>query len=500
MSNKILFWMGSDLTHFCLASLMQKKLDSDFYAVYDLPNKPKKFFKNQQIVDFKKTWFFHDHIDSKKTTHDLKFLEHIEEKYGINLWRHLINERIFYRFYNFHNFSDDEMLSILEHECKLFENILSEIKPDFFITKEPAFHHLEIFYQMCKASGVKILMLTQPNIGYKCLISENANKLDSLHSIENSISSRQNFKELEFFLKENNLSAQLRNYDQNHGDSFLITLKAIFSYLVSPNLNIKTHYNYYGRTKFKVIFYMLIKLFQKKIRQTFLNNNLEKNPNLTKSYIYFPLAVDLERNLLIKSPYHTNQIEIIRHIAKSLPVSYSLYVKENPSQSTREWRSKTEYTEIMKIPNVLLIHPSFSSESLIKNSSLVINISGTSAFEAAFYNKPSIVFSDVGYSVLPSVFKVQNYLDLPSTIKTALHSKVNFEDVDKYICELEKNWFDFDWFGFGILVKDYFYYNGSLVDVDISNSKMKIFLQKYEGKLENLVKSHVEKIVSFNPS
>ena len=106
----------------------------------------------------------------------------------------------------------------------------------------------------------------------------------------------------------------------------------------------------------------------------------------------------------------------------------------------------------------------------------------------------------MGYSVLPSVFKVQNYLDLPSTIKTALHSKVNFEDVDKYICELEKNWFDFDWFGFGILVKDYFYYNGSLVDVDISNSKMKIFLQKYEGKLENLVKSHVEKIVSFNPS
>ncbi len=498
MKNKVLFWLGADLTHFCLASLMQKKLNSDFYAICDITNKPKSFFKNQKVVDFKKTWFFHDHINSKKIVHDHTFLRHIEEKYNLNLWKYAINERIFYRFYDFYNFTTDEILSILESECRLFENILLEVKPDYLITKEPAFHHLEIFYQMCKSSGVKILMLTQPNIGYKCLVSENATKLDSLNSLDDSILSGRNFEQLQIFLKENNISIQIQNYDKHHGNSFMISLKAVKNYLFSPNTNINTHYNYYGRTKFKVIFYMLNILFQKRIRQNFLNKNLEKAPDLSKLYVYFPLAVDLERNLLINSPYNTNQIEIVRHIAKSLPIGYSLYVKENPSQSTREWRSKTEYNELMKIPNVLLLHPSVSAESLIKNSSLVITIGGTSAFEAAFYNKPSIVFSDVGYAILPSVFKVENFLELSSTIKTALSCKVNPEDVDKYVSELEKNCFDFDWFGFGMLFKEFFYYNGTLVDVDISDSKMNDFLQKHGQKLENLVESHIKKISEFN--
>lgn len=494
MKHKILFWLGSDLTHFCLAYFLQKKLDSDFYAIYDITNRPKKFFGNQQIVDFKKTWFFHDHIDSKKTNHDFKFLEYIEQKYGLNLWKYLINERIFYRFYDFHIFSDDEMLSILEHECRLFENILSDIKPDFFITKEPAFHHLEIFYQMCKASGVKVLMLTQPNIGYKCLVSENATKLDSLHSLKNLPHLGRNFEELQSYLKDNNLSTQIRTYDKHHGNSFTISIKAVIDYLLSSNDNIKTHYNYFGRTKSKVIFYSLNEMFKTKIRQSFIDNNLVKSPNLSKPFVYFPLSVDLERNLLINSPYNTNQIEIIRHVVKSLPVGYSLYVKENPSQSTRSWRSKNEYNEIMNIPNVLLIHPSVPSELLIKNSSLVITIGGTSAFEAAFYEKPSIIFSDVGYSILPSVFKIENYLDLPCAIKDALSSKVDVNDVDKYLLVLEKNWFDFDWFGFGMLVKDFFYYNGTLVDVEISESKMNDFLEKHQDKLKNLVLSHIEKI------
>ena len=45
--------------------------------------------------------------------------------------------------------------------------------------------------------------------------------------------------------------------------------------------------------------------------------------------------------------FYTNQIEIIRHIAKSLPIGYKLCVKEHPAMNTRGWRSVSDYKEIM---------------------------------------------------------------------------------------------------------------------------------------------------------
>ena len=57
-----------------------------------------------------------------------------------------------------------------------------------------------------------------------------------------------------------------------------------------------------------------------------MENNLETEIEHNEKFIYFPLGVDEERNLLIAAPYYTNQIEVIRHIVKSLPIGYVLYV------------------------------------------------------------------------------------------------------------------------------------------------------------------------------
>ena len=59
-----------------------------------------------------------------------------------------------------------------------------------------------------------------------------------------------------------------------------------------------------------------------------------------------------------------NQIEVIRHIVKSLPVGIRLYVKESPAGKTREWRKVSDYKEILNIPNVTLIHPSVPATDL----------------------------------------------------------------------------------------------------------------------------------------
>ena len=47
--DKILVWIGADLTHFLLASGLQKKHDADYYAIIDITNKPKEFFLSQKF-------------------------------------------------------------------------------------------------------------------------------------------------------------------------------------------------------------------------------------------------------------------------------------------------------------------------------------------------------------------------------------------------------------------------------------------------------------------
>ena len=66
-----------------------------------------------------------------------------------------------------------------------------------------------------------------------------------------------------------------------------------------------------------------------------------------------------ERTLLIDAPFHTNQLDIIKNLAKSIPINYKLFVKEHPSMAHREWRDVSFYKEILSLPNVVLIHPSF---------------------------------------------------------------------------------------------------------------------------------------------
>ena len=43
-----------------------------------------------------------------------------------------------------------------------------------------------------------------------------------------------------------------------------------------------------------------------------------------------------------------------------------MYVKEHPTQVSREWRETSFYKEILSLPNVKLIHPSVNPIDIIK--------------------------------------------------------------------------------------------------------------------------------------
>jgi len=493
MTDKIIFWMNSFFLNFAIAESLKKKYDCDIYALIDITNRTKQFFIDQNLVNFKKIWFLHDHIQENNQI-DLDYLQKFEKKYSIDLWQLGFNERIFYQHNEFYKFSQNEILSILEKECKLYESILDEVKPDVLIIHETALHQEHLFYQLCRQRGIKILMLNQSKIAYKCTISEELNKLDGMPKLSNIESKGRNFEELRNFLTKDN-AKQLKNYQKDFGGNKSTKLKAASEYFIkSDNSNIKTHFSYYGRNKLKVLIKYSQLILKTRMRKSFIDKNLEYEIYPNEKFILFTLHQEPERVLLIGAPFYTNQLEIIRQIAKSLPIGFKLYVKEHFSQELREWREISYYKEILEIPNVRLYHPTSNIEELIKKSSLVISISGTSGLEAAFFQKPSIVMADLGYTILPSIQKLDSIENLPNLIRNGLDMKVDVNDLDKYLTILDEHSFDFDLKGYEMREANFLRYGGSFHDTIITNEKMKKFLDETESIVNPLVDEYIKKL------
>ena len=492
MNSKIIFWMNDALALVGLPKTLQEKHNFDIYAILDVTDKQKKFFQKQELIKFSKIWFFHDYISKATKKPDTKYLKLIEKKHKIDLSLLASNERFFNKWNKYYKFSSDEKLLILEQECKLFEKILDEVQPDFLITAQTTLHHNHLFYEICKARGIKVLMIRSSFLVGKYIISSEFDSIDNTQINGkfhfNSLVDIQNY--LKKYDSTNKVKLELENLLASKTDF----LKAILKFLVSSNTNVKTHYTYYGRSKFAVLKGTIFSIIKKRFRESFINKNLIRDIKNKKPLIYFPLQIEPERSLLIQAPNYTNQIEVITNIVKSLPAGYELYVKEHPANVFREWRSVDDYKKIMKLPNVKLIHPSVKSEDLIIKSSLVITISSTSGLEAAFHNKPSIIFADLDYSILPSVHKIKAIDELPYAIKTSLKKEVKSSDLNYYINLIEENSFELDFDSIDSDFDSNFHYGGFLADAEIPIEKMRLFLERHSADFDKIAAECLKKI------
>src|SRR3989344_5166082 len=178
MSDKILFWLTTSLTNFGIAKFIKEKHECEIFAIADIVDRQKSFYEKQQLVKFQKIWYYHDHILKTKKKPDFEYLVSVEQKYKINLWLVASNERFFFDNDRFYKFSSDEILSILEQECKFFESIIDQVKPDFVIMGVYLYHYDHIFYEICKSKGIKVLILDSTNVGYRWMITNGTENFD----------------------------------------------------------------------------------------------------------------------------------------------------------------------------------------------------------------------------------------------------------------------------------------------------------------------------------
>ena len=493
MKDKILFWIDSTFTQFGTAKFLEKKCDAEFYAIIDT-NKGKEFYEKQKIVNFKKKWFLKDYLIKLPEKVNLEYLSEFEKKYKISIWKLAYSDTIFVKYNQYYKFNENEILRIFEQECRLFEKIIEEINPNFLIVKITDASHMRLLQLLCQARGIKVLSLGFTRFGYRSYIGSDNDVIDEISSKPKQVGSSKNksFEELEDFLK--GYSNQDKTWGNKYQSSKIQWLKGGMQFLLLIlSKNYRIDYTHYGRTVINAIKIEISFLIKRKIRKKFLDRNAKKGTD-DNLFIYFPLQLEPERTLLIPAPYYSNQLEVIKNIAKSIPIEYKVLVKEHPMQKVRAWRDIEYYKEILRLPNVKLIHPEITNEEMIKKCKMVITATGTAGLEAALYKKPSIIFADVNYQTLPSVHRIKNIEELTKTIKLMLQKKVSLDDFSKLTNIVLENTFKIDENFISIKVLNEFYYGGFLLDVKMDETKVDLFLNQNKFFYELLATEFLKKI------
>lgn len=497
LKDRILFFIDNWFVNFGMARSLQKKYDSDLFAIIDFDDKAKQFFQKQKLVKFQKIWNYTDFVSKSSKKPDIEYLKSIEKKYRINLWGIAFTDRDFYQYNHFYKFQDNEILSLLEQACRFFEQVLDEIKPDFISMILPTAHYHQLLYEICRARGIKILMLTPVRFANRMMISENVNKVDNLDNLTN-IEKNRTENELQDYLKRFDAFKQIEDMKKSSFESNMWKrYKSILKFFISVrDVNYKNRYSNYGKTRLKVLNVKMLHFLKKKYRNYFINHYLIRKIDDSVPFVYYPLHFEPERVTLIDAFFYTNQLAVITNIAKSLPVGYTLFVKEHPAMKILGWRSVSYYKQIMNIPNVKLIHPSIPSEEIMRKSSLVITIAGTSGQEAAFFKKPAIVFTDQLYSSIPSVCRLQKIEDLPQSIKESLQTKVDSSDLNKFVEFMDKNTFELNLINLSADFAYRFGFKGPMMDADLPEVKVESFLNDYDSIFELLALQNISKIKS----
>ena len=166
-------------------------------------------------------------------------------------------------------------------------------------------------------------------------------------------------------------------------------------------------------------------------------------PNLNEKYIYFAMHLQPERTSTPEAEIFEDQLLAIEVLARSLPQGWKLFVKENPRQFDKKinllkghhHRDKSDYRDILRLPNTHLISQKVSTKDIVKNAQIVSTLSGSVGWEALLAGRPCIIFANAWYSECRSAFRINNIAEAKAAIAEAVtknHDNVRL-DVLKYL-------------------------------------------------------------------
>lgn len=154
----------------------------------------------------------------------------------------------------------------------------------------------------------------------------------------------------------------------------------------------------------------------RKNRERILSSPLFSDGDPAERYVFCPLHLEPEMAQLLYAPFHTNQLEVVRNAAQSLPADTKLYVKDHTVLlGVRPWGY---YVKLSRVPNVTLVRPTADTARLMAGAVGVVTVAGTAALEAALQGTPSLVLGQPIFAGAEDlVAHVPNYPDLPAAFR-----------------------------------------------------------------------------------
>lgn len=159
----------------------------------------------------------------------------------------------------------------------------------------------------------------------------------------------------------------------------------------------------YNETRFPIPFMVTRRLAEVANTRAMRLFRFFETPSLPpkRPFVLMTLHKQPESSIDVLGPSTSNQLELIGAVARCLPASHDLYVKEH-SNAIGD-RSPFFYRDAKRIPGVVLVDPYLNSFDLMAHASLVVTVSGTVAYEAGLLGVPAITLAPMFFSSLMAI-------------------------------------------------------------------------------------------------
>lgn len=345
------------------------------------------------------------------------------------------------------NVSDETIVLYIKAVYKCLKKVFSEFRPDIIIAPNfVSLHHI-MFNLYAKAQGIKMISffgckIKGVSLFYYDYLNSEGPFFDRVEELYRGEAESQNIEKARQYISGFRKEFKRLTYAPKIDDKKKSLWQIIKSHL-APWANIARWYWCRPKKAWEVVgvspdfrppYFILRDYIASKRYKHFADNFKYYSLDKIKKFVYLPLQVQPEIAIDVAAPFFSNQLEVARLVAMSLPEDYVLVVRDAPAMVGRRTPSYME--KLARTPNVKLVDYRVSTQEVLGRADLVVSFGGTTLAEAAFYSKPGIQVGDFGITLkLPNVFKHTDMTTLASKIKEVLKVNLNNQEYER---KLEK--------------------------------------------------------------
>ncbi len=338
---------------------------------------------------------------------------------------------------NFYNISFKEYKKRIIYLFEFIEKFLEKNDIDLSISQISSSAVVRIVSSIIRTNNKKHIYLNAYPLDKEKFIIADIDESWNSSIIDNNWNNIQNISNLE----KNNIDEYINKFINKNKMYYKPKVWNIFSinnfkslFKLIKEIELRWYSSIFNRIKIHINTYINAK------KSLFLIKH-KKLKNIKNKFIFFPIHISDDAQILVRNNYYYNQIELIKIISRYLPIWYYLAIKEHPANIWTFWYSNLK--EIQKLHNVIIFSPYENSQEIIQKSEWLIVINWSAGLEALARQKKIILLWDTFYWKWKNIYKLHWYKDLLNWLKWMLNSKFNKNDFYKIFISI-LNWL-FKW-------------------------------------------------------